>query len=343
MLAERCRFCKSKKLVVFDELLGEQGEEQDADRFEEVQRLEAMTPDERFAFWQEELSKCIRCNACRNVCPACSCEKCVFDNPKSGVENKAAASSFEEQLFHVIRAFHVAGRCTDCGECARVCPQHIPLHLLNRKFIKDINEIYGPYQAGADPDTRPPLLNFDMGDPEPKRGGRWMKQIAVSALPQLLEAMAALEALYLPVQQGRSAQFTRYEAGMELSQDLNTGRSAKDLFFPQVENLVDFQVSGKNIEVVERRDPGEDFILFGVRACDCRSFDILDRVFLSEPQDTFYASRRSRATVVTLACHAPRGDLLLHGLRHRSRRPRRRRHRLDDQGEALPPGQHEKG
>ncbi|HIQ69214.1 MAG TPA: 4Fe-4S dicluster domain-containing protein [Candidatus Avoscillospira stercorigallinarum] len=132
-----------------------------------------------------------------------------------------------------------------------------------------------------------------------------MKQIAVSGLPQLLEAMAALEALYLPVQQGRSAQFTRYEAGMELSQDLNTGRSAKDLFFPQVENLVDFQVSGKNIEVVERRDPGEDFILFGVRACDCRSFDILDRVFLSEPQDTFYASRRSRATVVTLACHAP--------------------------------------
>src|SRR5699024_4990661 len=119
-----------------------------------------------------------------------------------------------------------------------------------------------------------------------------MKQIAVSGLPQLLEAMAALEALYLPVQQGRSAQFTRYEAGMELSQDLNTGRSAKDLFFPQVENLVDFQVSGKNIEVVEHRDPGEDFILFGVRACDCRSFDILDRVFLSEPQDTFYASRR---------------------------------------------------
>ena len=170
VLAERCKFCKSKKLVIFDELLGEQGEEQDVGRFDEVKRLEAMTSDERFAFWQNELSKCIRCNACRNVCPACSCEKCVFDNPASGVENKAAADSFEEKLFHIIRAFHVAGRCTDCGECSRVCPQHIPLHLLNRKFIKDINEIYGTYQAGADPDTRPPLLNFDMGDPEPKRG-----------------------------------------------------------------------------------------------------------------------------------------------------------------------------
>ena len=170
VLAERCKFCKSKKLVIFDELLGEQGDEQDVGRFDEVKRLEAMTSDERFAFWQNELSKCIRCNACRNVCPACSCEKCVFDNPASGVENKAAADSFEEKLFHIIRAFHVAGRCTDCGECSRVCPQHIPLHLLNRKFIKDINEIYGTYQAGADPDTRPPLLNFDMGDPEPKRG-----------------------------------------------------------------------------------------------------------------------------------------------------------------------------
>ena len=126
-----------------------------------------MTPDERFAFWRKELSRCIRCNACRNVCPACSCEKCVFGHPNSGVENKAAANSFEENLFHIIRAFHVAGRCTDCGECSRVCPQHIPLHLLNRKFIKDINELYGGYQAGADMETRPPLTNFQMDDPEP--------------------------------------------------------------------------------------------------------------------------------------------------------------------------------
>ena len=91
----------------------------------------------------------------------------MFDNPNSGVENKAAANSFEENLFHIIRAFHVAGRCTDCGECSRVCPQHIPLHLLNRKFIKDINELYGGYQAGADMETRPPLTNFQMDDPEP--------------------------------------------------------------------------------------------------------------------------------------------------------------------------------
>ena len=167
VLAERCLNCKSKKHVAYDELMGEDGDTVDSNRFDEVAKLEAMTPDERFAFWQNELSRCIRCNACRDVCPACTCEKCVFDNPTSGVENKAPANSFEEKMFHIIRAFHVAGRCTDCGECSRVCPQNIPLHLLNRKFIKDINEFYGEYQAGAEVGSRAPLVNYTTEDLEP--------------------------------------------------------------------------------------------------------------------------------------------------------------------------------
>lgn len=165
-LLAKCRSCKSKRIADFDELIGQQGDDIPSDRFGEVAKLEAMTAEERFAFWRKELSKCIRCNACRNVCPACSCEKCVFDNAASGVQNKAAANSFEENLFHIIRAFHVVSRCTDCGECSRVCPQKIPLHLLNRKFIKDSNELYGVYQAGADFDSQPPLMDFTMDDPE---------------------------------------------------------------------------------------------------------------------------------------------------------------------------------
>ena len=167
VLAERCVNCKSKKHVAYDELLGEEGEVIASDRFDEVAKLEAMTPDERFTFWQGELSRCIRCNACRDACPACTCEKCVFDNPKSGVENKSPANSFEEKMFHIIRAFHVAGRCTDCGECSRVCPQNIPLHLLNRKFIKDINCFYGEYQAGAEVGSRAPLVDYTTEDLEP--------------------------------------------------------------------------------------------------------------------------------------------------------------------------------
>ena len=167
VLLERCKNCKSKKHVAFDELLGEDGEVIENNRFDQVAELEKMSADERFAFWQNELSRCIRCNACRDACPACTCEKCVFDNPNSGVENKSPANSFEEKLFHIIRAFHVAGRCTDCGECSRVCPQRIPLHLLNRKFIKDINEFYGDYQAGEEVGSRAPLVNYTKEDIEP--------------------------------------------------------------------------------------------------------------------------------------------------------------------------------
>ena len=171
---------KGKIHVVYDEIMDTDGkisakkeeslEDKEAfnkERFEMIAKLEAMTADEKFAFWQNELSKCIRCNACRNVCPACTCEQCVFDNPKSGVSQKAAADSFEEKMFHIIRAFHVAGRCTDCGECSRVCPQNIPLYLLNRKYIKDVDEIHGEYQAGEDTESRAPLNTYKTDDVEP--------------------------------------------------------------------------------------------------------------------------------------------------------------------------------
>lgn len=166
-MLERCHVCKGKEHRIYDELIGESKETCDRSRFAEVAAIEAMQPEERFAFFQKELSKCIRCNACRNVCPACSCRTCVFDSTKFDSAQKANADPFEEKMFHIIRAFHVAGRCTDCGECSRVCPQGIPLHLFNRKFIKDINELYGEYQAGADLEEKGPLTSYTLEDAEP--------------------------------------------------------------------------------------------------------------------------------------------------------------------------------
>ena len=168
---EVCESCAGKKHVSCDELIGvdeaaEANLEPNTKRMEEVAKLEAMSVEERYEFWRNEFSRCIRCNACRNICPACTCEKCVFDNNALFTSQKVAETNFEESLFHIIRAWHVAGRCTDCGECSRVCPQNIPLYLLNRKFIKDINEIYGDYQAGADMESKPAMLRFETSDPE---------------------------------------------------------------------------------------------------------------------------------------------------------------------------------
>ncbi|MFI3324774.1 MAG: 4Fe-4S dicluster domain-containing protein [Clostridia bacterium] len=166
-MLERCSVCKGKDHMIFDEVIGESKDTSSKDKFAEIAAIEKMNPEEKFAFFQKELSKCIRCNACRNVCPACTCRKCVFDSDKFDSAQKANVDSFEEKMFHIIRAFHVAGRCTDCGECSRVCPQGIRLHLFNRKFIKDINEFYGDFQAGCDSETKGPLTDFTFTDVEP--------------------------------------------------------------------------------------------------------------------------------------------------------------------------------
>lgn len=132
-----------------------------------------------------------------------------------------------------------------------------------------------------------------------------MKQLALSKLNELFAAIAAQQQLYIPADQGGQAQFLPYTDGMELTKSLNTARSAKDLFFPQTEDIVGFRVQGTEITMEDTRDPGAPFVVFGVRACDARSFEILDRVFLSDPVDTFYETRRANGTVVTLACTQP--------------------------------------
>ena len=133
-----------------------------------------------------------------------------------------------------------------------------------------------------------------------------MKKLSLNKLNDLFAAVAQNQALYLPVDnQAGQAEFRVWEQGVEMSRALNTTRSAKDFFFPQTENMMEFKVEGKTIEVIDTRKETEDFVVFGVRACDARSFTILDKVFLADPVDTFYANRRAHGTIVTLACTRP--------------------------------------
>ena len=132
-----------------------------------------------------------------------------------------------------------------------------------------------------------------------------MKKIALSKLNDFFAAIAAEEKLYLPVDGEKGADYKVWTEGTVYSKALNTNRSAKDFFFPQTENIVDFKMNGKTIEIVDTRSESEDFVVFGVRACDARSFGILDKVFLSDPVDSFYASRRAHGTIVTMACTRP--------------------------------------
>ena len=133
-----------------------------------------------------------------------------------------------------------------------------------------------------------------------------MKKVNRSNLDALFAAISSQRALYLPVDDtAGQAQFTLWQEGVRLSNRLNTVKSPKDLFFPQVENLAGFRREGKTIEMLETRDETKPFAVFGVRACDARSLEILDKVFLNEPVDTFYASRRENGTLITLACTRP--------------------------------------
>lgn len=132
-----------------------------------------------------------------------------------------------------------------------------------------------------------------------------MRKISLDKLDMLFGTIASANTLYLPVDTSAGAKFEKWENGKKLSDSLNTVRSAKDFFFPQTENLMDFKVEGKNIEVIDTRSECEDFVVFGVRACDVRSFEVLDRVFLAEPEDSYYKNRREHGVIMSVACTKP--------------------------------------
>ncbi len=130
----------------------------------EIARLEALTPAERWAYWQEQFSKCIKCYACRQVCPFCFCEQCLCDrNKPQMVEGTPRPAG--NMAWHVVRAMHLAGRCAGCAECERVCPMDIPLNLLNRKMAKELQELFHS-EAGFEVRDKGPLVTYTEADDE---------------------------------------------------------------------------------------------------------------------------------------------------------------------------------
>ena len=133
-----------------------------------------------------------------------------------------------------------------------------------------------------------------------------MKKIAISNIEKLYAEISGLQELYLPVKKAGATNFAKYEGGVEVDiNSLQTVKSAKDLFFPQSEDMIEFKIDGKKIEVKDARKISEPFVLFGVRGCDLKSFEVLDKVFLQEPVDTMYKAKRDAVTVITLACNNP--------------------------------------
>ncbi len=164
VLQKNCAVCTHRNPVFYDELVAEKVEEQQGvDRYADVREIEAMATQEKWDYFESLLSPCIRCYACRNACPLCYCPTCFVDEAKPQWVGKGQDPA-DVRTFHFLRAFHCAGRCTDCGACERACPVGINMRVFTKKLEKDCFEQFG-WEAGMSLDERPPLDTYRPDDP----------------------------------------------------------------------------------------------------------------------------------------------------------------------------------
>ena len=164
VLQKNCAVCTHRNPVFYDELIAEKVEEQQGvDRYADVREIEAMNTQEKWDYFESLLSPCIRCYACKNACPLCYCPTCFVDEAKPQWVGKGQDPT-DVRTFHFLRAFHCAGRCTDCGACERACPVGINMRVFTKKLEKDCFEQFG-WEAGMSLEERPPLDTYRPDDP----------------------------------------------------------------------------------------------------------------------------------------------------------------------------------
>jgi formate dehydrogenase subunit beta len=167
-LQSNCTTCISRNPVIHDEMAAAAVPELETNpeggRFADVEEIEAMPPREKAAFFAELISACTRCYACRNACPLCYCPTCFVDGARPQWVGKTIDPT-DVMTYHLVRAFHDAGRCTDCGACEAACPMGIPVRRFTRKTIRDTVAAFG-CESGMDLNLRPPLDRFELKDPE---------------------------------------------------------------------------------------------------------------------------------------------------------------------------------
>jgi ferredoxin len=155
-----CELCQQHTPVIYDHLVGEPPSSEPAPEvYPDIAGMEAQSAAERRAFWEEQFSRCIRCYACRQVCPGCYCGECFVERLDPLWVGIRIAPG-ENEMWNTMRAFHLAGRCIGCYQCERVCPVNIPLSLLNRKLEKETLQLFN-FQAGIDAETPAPFSTFD--------------------------------------------------------------------------------------------------------------------------------------------------------------------------------------
>ena len=133
-----------------------------------------------------------------------------------------------------------------------------------------------------------------------------MYKIAKSNLPELYKAIAGSKELYLPLENAGLVNFGPWSEDCTPDiETLKSVKSPKDVFFPQSENLYTCQKEGKNIKIDPEKLQSQDFVVFGMKSCDVKGVEVLDKVFLADPIDTYYAARRDHGIIVAMACHEP--------------------------------------